>query len=173
MLTQSSTGIISYMPSSAQSSLVIGTKALSGTTLSAITFDLEVDTTATVVLADSLTGNSYTLHFPPAVQRFELAATSLTPLPADNRRHLEDGLTRFLILKILESPPETPLRLKHINEITASPTATPSQRPTKVNGWTSSSHLSPALRPPRANPRVHNPAHNRYTYPKPLPVQPI
>ena len=125
-MVQAADGTITYTPSSALSSLVIATRSLTGNTFSAISFDLGVDATATVLLVDSLTGRQLTLRFPPARQRITLEATSLTSLPLSRRRHLSDEATRNVTLTILESPPSTPLTLSNVNLVTASPTTAPS-----------------------------------------------
>ena len=126
-LTQTSDGTISYIPSSTQSALVINTQTLAGGTFAAITFDMEIDATATVLLFDSLTGKSYTLELPPAVQRITLEAASLTTMPVARRRQLEDEDNRYLTVTVTvtDGPPDTPLVLSGIKLATDAPTTAP------------------------------------------------
>ena len=128
MVSQTPAGTtIYYTPSSAQSTLVISTQALAGNIFPAITFDLEVDIVATVQLNDSLTGKSYQIPFPPAVQRITLEAESLV---MGRRRHLEDAAARHLTMRILDCPSSARLVLNNINLVTESPTTAPTSMPT-------------------------------------------
>ena len=130
-LRQTVDGDIFYNPSSPDSILIIGMDALDGTYFAPMSFDLEVDTTATVLLSDSLTGDNYVLEFPPAVQRFRLDDTSITSLPVEYRRYLGgETVRRYLTIQLLESPPKTSVLLRHMSLITDSPTPAPTSLPT-------------------------------------------